>query len=98
MVRQDGSSSRTSPVTVELPDPGEVKEPLPPYKHPYRFDPRHPCRTARRSCPSRARRFESQPARAMEESMPVIEEIYGESDKRTLRSAVRPLGRRVHDR
>jgi pyruvate/2-oxoacid:ferredoxin oxidoreductase alpha subunit len=42
MVCQDGFFVSHITTDVELPDPGQVKEFLPPYKHPYPLDPRHP--------------------------------------------------------
>src|SRR6058998_2313817 len=42
MVCQDGFFVSHITSDVELPDPGQVREFLPPYKHPYPLDPRHP--------------------------------------------------------
>jgi len=42
MVCQDGFFVSHITGDVELPDMGQVKEFLPPYKHPYPLDPRHP--------------------------------------------------------
>jgi pyruvate/2-oxoacid:ferredoxin oxidoreductase alpha subunit len=42
MVCQDGFFVSHITGDVELPDSGQVKEFLPPYKHPYPLDPRHP--------------------------------------------------------
>jgi len=42
MVCQDGFFVSHITTDCELPDAGQVKEFLPPYKHPYPLDPRHP--------------------------------------------------------
>ena len=59
-----------------MPDPGQVKEFLPPYKHPYPLDPHHPVSHGRRSCRSKVRRLQLERARAMEGAVPVIEQVH----------------------
>jgi pyruvate/2-oxoacid:ferredoxin oxidoreductase alpha subunit len=61
---------------VELPDPGQVKEFLPPYKHPYPLDPKHPVSHGPQIMPEQGPPLQLERARAMEGSMPVIEEVH----------------------
>jgi pyruvate/2-oxoacid:ferredoxin oxidoreductase alpha subunit len=57
MVCQDGFFVSHITGDVDLPDPSQVKEFLPPYKHPYPSIRGIRCRMAPRSCPSKVRRF-----------------------------------------
>ena len=52
--------------TCELPDPGQVKEFLPPYKHPYPLDPRHPVSHGPQIMPEQGPPLQLERARAME--------------------------------
>src|ERR1700746_3869814 len=78
MVCQDGFFVSHIVCDVELPDPGQVKEFLPPYKHPYPLDPRHPGSHGPQIMPEQGPPLQLERARAMEGSMPVIEEIHDE--------------------
>ena len=81
MVCQDGFFVSHITSDVELPDPGQVKEFLPPYKHPYPLDPRHPVSHGPQIMPEQGPPLQLERARAMEESMPVIEEVHDEFAK-----------------
>ena len=74
-----------------------MKEFLPPYKHPYPLDPRHPVSHGPQIMPEQGPPLQLERARAMEESMAVIEEVHDEFAQ-DLRPALRPVDRRVHDR
>jgi pyruvate ferredoxin oxidoreductase alpha subunit/oxalate oxidoreductase subunit alpha len=63
---------------VDLPDPAQVKEFLPPYKHPYPLDPRHPVSHGPQIMPEQGPPLQLERARAMEGSMAVIEEVHDE--------------------
>ena len=78
MVCQDGFFVSHITSDVELPDPGQVKEFLPPYKHPYPLDPRHPVSHGPQIMPEQGPPLQLERARAMEESMAVIEEVHDE--------------------
>jgi len=56
MVCQDGFFVSHITTDVELPDPGQVKEFLPPYKHPYPLDPRRPVSHGPQIMPEQGRR------------------------------------------
>jgi pyruvate ferredoxin oxidoreductase alpha subunit len=58
-----------------------VKEFLPPYKHPYPLDPRHPVSHGPQIMPEQGPPLQLERARAMEDSMAVIEEIHDEFAK-----------------
>src|SRR5438552_427915 len=62
----------------ELPDPGQMKEFLPPYKHPYPLDPRHPVSHGPQIMPEQGPPLQLERARAMEGCMPVIEQAHDE--------------------
>jgi len=65
MVCQDGFFVSHITTECELPDAGQVKEFLPPYKHPYPLDPRHPVSHGPQIMRSRVRRCSSNaPARS----------------------------------
>jgi pyruvate/2-oxoacid:ferredoxin oxidoreductase alpha subunit len=81
MVCQDGFFVSHIASDVELPDMGQVKEFLPPYKHPYPLDPRHPVSHGPQIMPEQGPPLQLERARAMEASMPVIEEIHEEFEK-----------------
>ena len=72
MVCQDGFFVSHITTDVELPDPGQVKEFLPPYKHPYPLDPRNPVSHGPQIMPEQGPPLQLERARAMEEAMPVI--------------------------
>jgi pyruvate ferredoxin oxidoreductase alpha subunit/oxalate oxidoreductase subunit alpha len=78
MVCQDGFFVSHITGDVELPDSGQVKEFLPPYKHPYPLDPRHPVSHGPQIMPEQGPPLQLERARAMEESMAVIEEVHEE--------------------
>jgi len=78
MVCQDGFFVSHITSDVELPDPGQVKEFLPPYKHPYPLDPRHPVSHGPQIMPEQGPPLQLERARAMEESMAVIEQVHDE--------------------
>jgi pyruvate ferredoxin oxidoreductase alpha subunit/oxalate oxidoreductase subunit alpha len=81
MVCQDGFFVSHITTDVELPDPGQVKEFLPPYKHPYPLDPRHPVSHGPQIMPEQGPPLQLERARAMEGSMAVIEEVHEEFAK-----------------
>ena len=81
MVCQDGFFVSHIVCDVELPDPGQVKEFLPPYKHPYPLDPRHPVSHGPQIMPEQGPPLQLERARAMEGSMAVIEEVHEEFAK-----------------
>jgi len=72
MVCQDGFFVSHITHDVELPDPGQVKEFLPPYKHPYPLDPRHPVSHGPQIHPEQGPPLQLERARAMEDAIPVI--------------------------
>src|SRR5499427_8603030 len=78
MVCQDGFFVSHITTDVELPDPGQVKEFLPPYKHPYPLDPRHPVSHGPQIMPEQGPPLQLERARAMEGAMPVIEHVHDE--------------------
>src|ERR1700736_3267717 len=78
MVCQDGFFVSHITSDVELPDPGQVKEFLPPYKHPYPLDPRHPVSHGPQIMPGQGPPLQLERARAMEGSMKVIERVHDE--------------------
>ena len=78
MVCQDGFFVSHITCDVELPDPGQVKEFLPPYKHPYPLDPRHPVSHGPQIMPEQGPPLQLERARAMEDSMAVIEQVHDE--------------------
>ena len=78
MVCQDGFFVSHITTDVELPDPGQVQEFLPPYKHPYPLDPRHPVSHGPQIMPEQGPPLQLERARAMEGCMPVIEEAHQE--------------------
>src|ERR1700694_5617897 len=78
MVCQDGFFVSHITTEVDLPDPGQVKEFLPPYKHPYPLDPRHPVSAGPQIMPEQGPPLHLDPARAMEGSMKVIERVHDE--------------------
>ena len=81
MVCQDGFFVSHITGDVELPDSGQVKEFLPPYKHPYPLDPRHPVSHGPQIMPEQGPPLQLERARAMEGSMAVIEEVHDEFAK-----------------
>ena len=66
---------------VDLPDQGQVNEFLPPYKHPYPLDPRHPVSHGPQIMPEQGPPLQLERARAMEGSMAVIEQAHEEFAK-----------------
>jgi pyruvate ferredoxin oxidoreductase alpha subunit len=78
MVCQDGFFVSHITTDVELPDSGQVKEFLPPYKHPYPLDPRHPVSHGPQIMPEQGPPLQLERARAMEGAVPVIEEVHEE--------------------
>src|SRR6202521_3657303 len=78
MVCQDGFFVSHITCDVELPDAGQVKEFLPPYKHPYPLDPRHPVSHGPQIMPEQGPPPQLDRARALEGSMPVIEQAHEE--------------------
>ena len=78
MVCQDGFFVSHITSDCELPDPGQVKEFLPPYKHPYPLDPRHPVSHGPQIMPEQGPPLQLERARAMEGAMPVIEQVHEE--------------------
>jgi pyruvate/2-oxoacid:ferredoxin oxidoreductase alpha subunit len=78
MVCQDGFFVSHITSDVELPDPGQVKEFLPPYKHPYPLDPRHPVSHGPQIMPEQGPPLQLERARAMEGSCPVIDQAHEE--------------------
>src|SRR6476660_8219476 len=78
MVCQDGFFVSHITTDVELPDQGQVNEFLPPYKHPYPLDPRHPVSHGPQIMPEQGPPLQLERARAMEGAMPVIEEAHEE--------------------
>ncbi len=81
MVCQDGFFVSHITSDVDLPDPGQVKEFLPPYKHPYPLDPRHPVSHGPQIMPEQGPPLQLERARAMEGSMAVIEQVHNEFAK-----------------
>ena len=76
MVCQDGFFVSHIQGEVDLPDPGQVKEFLPPYKHPYPLDPHHPVSHGPQIMPEQGPPLQLERARAMEGAVPVIEEVH----------------------
>ena len=83
MVCQDGFFVSHIVCDVDLPDlkRGKVKEFLPPYKHPYPLDPRHPVSHGPQIMPEQGPPLQLERARAMEGSMAVIEQAHDEFAK-----------------
>src|SRR3989454_8574892 len=81
MVCQDGFFVSHITSDVELPDSGQVKEFLPPYKHPSPLDPRHPVSHGPQIMPEQGPPLQLERARAMEGAMPVIEQAHEEFAK-----------------
>ena len=78
MVCQDGFFVSHITSDVELPDPGQVKEFLPPYTHPYPLDPRRPVSHGPQIMPEQGPPLQLERARAMEGAVPVIEQAHDE--------------------
>ncbi|OFW27320.1 MAG: pyruvate ferredoxin oxidoreductase, partial [Acidobacteria bacterium RIFCSPLOWO2_02_FULL_65_29] len=78
MVCQDGFFVSHITSDCDLPDSGQVKEFLPPYKHPYPLDPRHPVSHGPQIMPEQGPPLQLERARAMEGAMPVIEQAHEE--------------------
>ncbi len=78
MVCQDGFFVSHITSDVELPDKGQVKEFLPPYKHPYPLDPRYPVSHGPQIMPEQGPPLQLERARAMEGAVPVIEQACDE--------------------
>ena len=78
MVCQDGFFVSHITTDVELPDTGQVKEFLPPYKHPYPLDPRRPVSHGPQIMPEQGPPLQLERARAMEGAVPVIEQAHEE--------------------
>src|SRR5207249_3677550 len=76
MVCQDGFFVSHITSDCELPDPGQVKEFLPPYTHPYPLDPRHPVSHGPQIMPEQGPSLQLERARAMEGAVPVIEQAH----------------------
>ena len=70
MVCQDGFFVSHITSDCELPDAGQVKEFLPPYKHPYPLDPRHPVSHGPQIMPEQGPPLQLERARAMEGAAP----------------------------
>jgi pyruvate ferredoxin oxidoreductase alpha subunit len=81
MVCQDGFFVSHIVCDVDLPDAGQVKEFLPPYKHPYPLDPRHPVSHGPQIMPEQGPPLQLERARAMEGSIAVIEQVHDEFAK-----------------
>ena len=81
MVCQDGFFVSHITTDVELPDSGQVREFLPPYKHPFPLDPRHPVSHGPQIMPEQGPPLQLERARAMEGSMAVIEQAHEEFGK-----------------
>src|ERR1700721_1262808 len=81
MFCQDGFFVSHITGDVELPDSGQVKEFLPPYKHPYPLDPRHPVSHGPQIMPEQGPPLQLERARAMEGAVAVIEEVHEEFAK-----------------
>ena len=73
MVCQDGFF--VSHITCDV---GQVKEFLPPYKHPYPLDPRHPVSHGPQIMPEQGPPLQLERARAMEGAVPIIEQAHQE--------------------
>src|SRR5260370_23765524 len=73
---QDGFFVSHITCDVDLPDTAQVKEFLPPYKHPYPLDPRHPVSHGPQIMPEQGPPLQLERARALEGSMAVIEEVH----------------------
>src|SRR6202142_3986571 len=78
MVCQDGFFVSHIVCDVDLPDQGQVQEFLPPYKHPYPLDPRHPVSHGPQIMPEQGPPLQLERARAMEGAVPVIEQAHDE--------------------
>src|SRR2546426_2930911 len=81
MVCQDGFFVSHITSDVDLPDSSQVKEFLPPYKHPYPLDPRHPVSHGPQIMPEQGPPLQLERARAMEGSVAVIEQAHEEFAK-----------------
>lgn len=77
-VCQDGFFVSHISGDVELPDPGQVQEFLPPYKHPYPLDPRRPVSHGPQIMPEQGPPLQLERARAMEGACAVIEQAHDE--------------------
>ena len=97
MVCQDGFFVSHITSEVELPDTGQVKEFLPPYKHPYPLDPRQPVSHGPQIMPEQGPPLQLERARAMEGAVPVIEQVH-EEFARIFGRRYDPVARGVHDR
>ena len=75
MVCQDGYFVSHIAGEVELPDPEQVKEFLPPYKLPYALDPAQPVSHGAQIMPEQGPPLQLSRARAMEEAVPVMREV-----------------------
>jgi pyruvate/2-oxoacid:ferredoxin oxidoreductase alpha subunit len=75
MVCQDGYFVSHIAGEVELPDPEQVREFLPPYKLPYALDPRRPVSHGAQIMPEQGPPLQLSRARAMEEAVPVMREV-----------------------
>lgn len=75
MVCQDGYFVSHIPGDIELPDPKQVKEFLPPYKLPHPLDPKHPVSHGPQIRPDQGAALEAQRANSMEAVKPIIKEV-----------------------
>src|SRR5260370_27549442 len=75
---QDGFFVSHITSDVEMPDTSKVKEFLPPYKHPYPLDPRHPVSHGPQIMPEQGPPLQLERARAMEGAVPIIEQAHEE--------------------
>ena len=75
MVCQDGYFVSHIAGEVELPDPEQVKEFLPPYKLPYALDPAQPVSHGAQIMPEQGPPLQLSRARAMEDAVPVMREV-----------------------
>ena len=75
MACQDGYFVSHISGEVELPDPAQVAEFLPPYKLPYALDPKQPVSHGAQIMPEQGPPLQLSRARAMEEAVPVMREV-----------------------
>jgi pyruvate ferredoxin oxidoreductase alpha subunit/oxalate oxidoreductase subunit alpha len=75
MVCQDGYFVSHISGVVDLPDPGLVKEFLPPYKLPYALNPRVPVSHGAQIMPEQGPPLQLSRAKAMEDAVPVMREV-----------------------
>ncbi len=75
MVCQDGYFVSHISGIVELPDPAQVKEFLPPYKLPYALNPRVPVSHGAQIMPEQGPPLQLSRAKAMEDAVPVMREV-----------------------